>query len=322
MSQEKLQLKNKHNICIENLTKTNIGFLAILTGPFHFEQEKKEKYFFIKRNCKINFWVFMKNYDFLDFENWPLTKKNYIFGNLIIDYEKYYFEELKKNLPKKKMRNTIESFFEQKSENFENLKNSKNENFSKSRKITSKNFLQILPEFNFKKKKINLEGILLRPSLTLLTSLNSPQKSSLKISSINFGKIFLGEKKMKKIFITNNSQISTKFKIIQKKIFLKKKNFCLKKNEIENLKSEDLPENFIFDKTEGILKKDATFFEVIPESDFVMAGGEKIGNKVFEVKILFRPRKEGFFKSCYKIVEIFGSCICFVLKGEGIIKKK
>ena len=164
----------------------------------------------------------------------------------------------------------------------------------------------------------HLVGVLKRPRLRISTSGNESIEGS---NVIDFGYVNCESSKRMSIFIMNETEVETKWSIYSLKS--KPKNYygygTLTKDEKEDMEKNDDPDVFIFNLTSGIVQGPSNQLIDIPKGP----GIPKVFNKKNEeynpvrVDILFRPNKNVFYKTRYRLVSETGNELDFILKGYG-----
>jgi hypothetical protein len=163
-----------------------------------------------------------------------------------------------------------------------------------------------------------LVGVLKRPRLRLSTTGNESIQGS---NVIDFGYVNCESSKRMSIFIMNETEVETKWSIYSVKP--KPKNYyghgTMTKDEIEDIEKTDDPEVFVFNSTSGIIQGPSNQLIDVPKGPAI----PKVFNKKNEnynpvrVDVMFRPSKNVFYKTRYRLVSETGNSLEFILKGHG-----
>lgn len=163
-----------------------------------------------------------------------------------------------------------------------------------------------------------LTGILKRPRLKISTTGNESIESS---NVIDFGYVSCESFKRMSLFIINQTEVETKWSIYAVKP--KQKNYfghgTMTKDEKEDIEKTDDPDVFIFNVTSGVINGPSNQLIDIPKGPAVPKVYNKkdqIYNPV-KVDMIFKPVKNVFYKTRYRLVSETGNSLDFILKGYG-----
>jgi hypothetical protein len=163
-----------------------------------------------------------------------------------------------------------------------------------------------------------LIGILKRPRLNISTTGNQSIEGS---NVIDYGYVHCESAKRMSLFILNETEVESKWSIYSVKP--KPKNYyghgTMTKDEKEDMDKTDDPDVFIFNITSGVICGPSNQLIDIPKGPAVprvYSKKDEIHNPV-KIDIMFRPVKNIFYKTKYRLVSEYGNSLEFILKGNG-----
>ena len=170
-----------------------------------------------------------------------------------------------------------------------------------------------------------LRAILKRPRILLSITGNESIESS---DCIDFGYVNCASKKIQYLYLMNETDVDTNWKITYVNLVLKKVYGygTITKGEEEDLeikkdptKNGDDPSVFNFDISEGMIYGPSDMLIDLPLGPALpkVEVGKNKKYKPLTIKVMFTPKKNIFYKCRYKIITSTGNSIDFLLKGNG-----
>ena len=168
-----------------------------------------------------------------------------------------------------------------------------------------------------------LTAILKRPRIILSLTGNESVES---LDYVDFGYVNCASKKIIKMFLMDETEVDTNWKITYEK-FLHPKIYghgTVTTEEKEDINMNDDPSVFNFDISDGVIYGPTEILTDLP----VGPGLPKVEteeNKKYKplvIHVMFKPKKNVFYKCRYKIVTSTGNIISFTLKGYGSYKEE
>ncbi|MCQ2816949.1 MAG: hypothetical protein MJ252_06765 [archaeon] len=169
-----------------------------------------------------------------------------------------------------------------------------------------------------------LKAILKRPRLIL--SLTGNQSKPNMDDCINFGYVNCASKKIEEIYLMDETEVPTNWKISFVK-FIPKTVYgygTMTEKEKEDQNMLEDPSVFNFEMTEGVIYGPTDMLINLP----IGPGLPKLDifeNKKYKpltIKVMFTPKKNVFYKCRYKITTSTGNSIDFTLKGNGSYREE
>ena len=163
-----------------------------------------------------------------------------------------------------------------------------------------------------------LKAYLKRPRILLSLTGNESVES---LDYIDFGYVNCASKKTEKIYLLDDTEVDTNWKINYIK-FTPKKIFghgTLTKEEKEDIEMSDDDSVFIFDITDGIIYGPSEMLINLPIGPLLpkVETTESKKYKPLIINVTFCPKKNVLYKCRYKITTGTGNTIDFLLKGYG-----
>ena len=168
-----------------------------------------------------------------------------------------------------------------------------------------------------------LTAILKRPRIILSLTGNESVES---LDYVDFGYVNCASKKIIKMFLMDETEVDTNWKITYEK-FVSPKIYghgTVTTEEREDINMNDDPSVFNFDISDGVIYGPTEILTDLP----VGPGLPKVEteeNKKYKplvIHVMFKPKKNVFYKCRYKIVTSTGNIISFTLKGYGSYKEE
>ena len=171
---------------------------------------------------------------------------------------------------------------------------------------------------NGEKEEYYLKAILKRPRILLSLTGNESIESS---DMIDFGYVNCASKKIQNLYLMNETDVDTNWKINYVK-FVPKAVYgygTITKGEKEDMEMLDDPSVFNFDVSEGVIYGPSDMLIDLPLGPALpKVEVEKIKKfKPLNIKVMFTPKVNKFYKCRYKIITSTGNTIDFLLKGNG-----
>lgn len=163
-----------------------------------------------------------------------------------------------------------------------------------------------------------LTGILKRPRLVISTTGNESLQGA---NVIDFGHVHCESNKRISFFIMNQTEVETKWSIYSLKP-KQKNNYgygTITKDEKEDLDKLDDPEVFIFNVTTGVIPGPSNRLIDVPKGPAIPKVRSEL-NETYNptrVDVMFRPNKNVFYKTRYRLVSETGNSLEFIMKGYG-----
>lgn len=171
---------------------------------------------------------------------------------------------------------------------------------------------------NNEQEEFNLRAILMRPRILLSFTGNESVES---LDYVNFGYVNCASRKIVNMFLMNETEVDTNWKINYVK-FVPKAVYgygTITKDELEDQNMSDDPSVFDFDLSEGMIYGPSNMLIDLPLGPAlpVVEVKKDAKYKPLCIKVMFRPKKNIFYKCRYKITTNTGNTIDFILKGNG-----
>ena len=184
--------------------------------------------------------------------------------------------------------------------------------------VNEKNGKMIVTYENGESEIYYLKAYLKRPRILLSLTGNESVES---LDYIDFGYVNCASHKVEKMYLLDDTEVDTNWKINYVK-FIPKKLFgygTITKEEKEDIEMSDDESVFTFDIADGIIYGPSEMLINLPIGP-VLPKVETTESKKYKpliIHVTFSPKKNVLYKCRYKITTSTGNTIDFLLKGYG-----